>query len=104
MVLALLAAAWAASAHPGHVHKIMGTVAAMRNSLMQVTATDGKSVDVALNDKTIVVRGKSAIAASELQAGMRVVVSATETRKDGKTVLIATRIQVGAAAAPDGKK
>src|SRR3990170_2257177 len=80
-------------AHEGHVHKVMGTVAARRDNHLQVKATNGKTSTITLNDKTTILRGTAKVNIGDIKDGERVVVSATETKgKDGKTTLVATRI------------
>jgi len=82
------------SAHEGHDHKIMGTVAAMHDSSVDVKATDGKVTTITLNDKTKVLHGTMAMKAADLKAGDRVVVTATG---GGKDPFVAKEIRVGAA-------
>lgn len=109
-ILALLFAVGLVSAptwaHEGHVHKVMGTVLVIHENHLEVNATDGTTATLTLTEKTKVVRGKTALKASDIQAGERVVVTATETKgKDGKSlVLIANKIQLGTAPAPSAKK
>lgn len=103
-LLTLLAVALATApawAHEGHAHKVMGTVSAVEANRLEVKAADGKTSSLALNEKTKIVRGKTALKLSDVRTGDRVVVVATETKgKDGKTSLVATQIQLGAAASP----
>ena len=84
------------SAHEGHDHKIMGTIAAMHDNSVEVKATDGKMSTITLNDKTKIRRGTTAITAADLKAGDRVVVTATG---GGKTPFVAKEIRLGGAAA-----
>lgn len=98
--LALLAAvmlvlgARGAWAHDGHSHKITGTVTALNGNDLQVKTTAGKTVSIAINDKTTVTRQKKTVELAEVQVGRRVVVDVG----NGKTPLIAKAIEIGAAA------
>jgi hypothetical protein len=92
------------SAHEGHAHKIMGTVSAVRENRLEVKGTDGKISTVTLADKTAILRGSTALKPGDLHAGDRVVVTATQVKgSDGKTTIIASRIQVGTAKPPAPK-
>ena len=82
------------SAHEGHDHKIMGTIAAIHDSSVEVKATDGKMSTVTLNDKTKIRRGTAAIQLADLKAGDRVVVTATG---GGKAPFVAKEIRLGVA-------
>jgi hypothetical protein len=89
------------SAHEGHAHKIMGTVSAVQENRLEVKDTGGKISTVMLADKTAIVRGSTALKRGDLRAGDRVVVTATQVKgSDGKTTIIASRIQVGTAKPP----
>ena len=85
----------ASSAHEGHIHKVMGTVAARDDQRLEVKATDGKTASITLNDATKILRGKARVKADDIKPGERVVVAAKETKgKDGKSSLIATEIRL----------
>lgn len=89
----------AASAHEGHDHKIMGTVSAIHEQHLEVKgAKDGKLSSITLNEKTKIVREKTALKASDIKVGDRVVVTAV-TQKDaaGKEVLVAREVRLGTA-------
>lgn len=103
--LALLFAATltsvAVSGHEGHAHKVMGTVCTADAGNLEVKTTDGKRSTVTVTDKTKIVRGTTELKPADIQPGARVVATATETKgKDGKTSLIASRVQVGVAGEP----
>ncbi len=68
-------------AHEGHDHKVMGTVARIQDSQLEVKATDGKTVTVTLNDQTKILRGKQKTAKTEIKEGERVVVIYTSKDK-----------------------
>lgn len=85
-------------AHEGHVHKVMGTVTTLHENLLEVKARDGKTSTFTLNEKTRILRAKAKVKAEEIKPGVRVVVTATETKgKDGKTMLVANEIRLGTA-------
>lgn len=93
------------SAHEGHAHKIMGTVSVLHENHLDVKGTDGKVSTVTLAEKTSIVRGTTALKASDIRPGDRVVVTATETKgPDGKTTMVASRVQVGARTLPGATK
>ena len=80
-------------AHEGHVHKVMGTVATRHQNHLEVKATNGKTSTITLTGKTRILRGTAKVKISDIKDGERIVVSATETKgKDGKMMLVATRV------------
>jgi len=94
-----------AYAHKGHDHRIMGTVAVIHDGHLEVTATDGKTSKVVLDEKTKIVMGKMVHKVSDIKAGDRVVVTATEMKgKDGKAILVAKQVALGTATSAAGKK
>jgi hypothetical protein len=103
-LIAALAAPPLARAHEGHAHKMMGTVAARHDNQLDVKAVDGKTATVTLNDKTIVMRGKTKVTADEIKPGERVVVTATEQKgADGKSMMLASEVRVAEASRPPSK-
>ena len=84
-----------ASAHEGHDHKIMGTVAAVNGNAVEVKAADGKTSTIALTDKTKIMQGTTVVKAIDIKAGDRVVVTATG---GGKAPLVAKEVRLGTAA------
>jgi hypothetical protein len=98
----VLAAAFAlglaplALAHEGHDHKIMGTVAAVHDTSVDVKAADGKVSTITLNDKTKILQGTTAMKAADIKTGARVVVTATG---GGKDPFVAKEVRIGAAKA-----
>lgn len=92
-------------AHEGHLHKVMGTVAVIHENHLEVKATDGKTVAMSLDNKTKVLRGKTALKTADIKVGERVVVSAREVKgKDGKTSLIAAQVNLGTVATTTAKQ
>jgi len=77
MVAALLPAGWL-SAHEGHLHKVMGTVAAVDAEHLTVATQDGTKVEIALNKDTKFLRGTSSCGAADIKTGERVVVMTME--------------------------
>ena len=61
-----------ARAHDGHLHKALGTVASVQGEHVAITTTDGKTVNVMLDKKTTVARGKKKLDATALKVGERV--------------------------------
>jgi hypothetical protein len=92
----------AAFAHEGHTHKVMGTVAAVRDTQLDVKTTDGKTVTVALNAKTTYRQGKVKADSTVLKVGERVVVDAVQAK--GAALMSATVVQVAAAPAAAAKR
>lgn len=102
---AAAALSWKVFAHEGHVHKVLGTVTMRHEQHLQVKATDGKSTDITLNEKTKILRGRTAVKLDDIKPGERVVVTAIETKgKDGKTTMVAAEVRLGTVAAPAAKK
>jgi len=86
-------------AHPGHTHKIMGTVTARDDKHMEVKTPGGENLSIEVNAKTVVTRDKRKVGLAEVQIGRRVVVDIG----DGEDPLIAREIQVGATRIADDK-
>ena len=82
--------AWA---HEGHTHTVMGTVTAHTGAQLEVKTTEGKTVTIAVNDKTTVVRGTAKLTMTDLSVGQRVVVDVGS----GSLPLTARQIKVGGA-------
>ena len=80
-----------ARAHEGHEHKVMGTVTARHDQLLEVKTTYGKMVTISLNDKTAVLRGKTKLDLAAIKQGDRVVVDIG----DGKEPMTAKEIKLG---------
>ena len=109
ILVSMLAAAvlviWspALSAHPGHGHKVMGTVAVINGNHVEITDADGKKIMHMLDAKTKIRRGKAALKTSDVKVGDRVVLSITEAKdKTGKAVIIVTELQLAGAPAKTG--
>jgi hypothetical protein len=63
------------SAHPGHDHKIMGTIVSIDGSKVVMKATDGKEQSFEITPTTRLLNGKSKGSVDDLKAGMRIVVN-----------------------------
>lgn len=65
-----------AVAHPGHSHKVMGTIAKVEGKKVTMTAADGKSLTFDVTARTKLTREpKTKGIFEELKAGMRAVVT-----------------------------
>ena len=94
-VLALTPAA-TALAHPGHSHKILGTIAKVDGRKVTLKGTDGKDVTFDVTARTKLVRDqKTKGVFEELKAGMRAVV----TLGDGDEANTAVELRYSEAAA-----
>jgi hypothetical protein len=82
-----------ALAHPGHDHKLMGTISSIDKNKVVVKTTEGKDMTFEITPLTAFKRGKQKGAASDLKAGMRVVVNIG----DGVEPLKAKEVQYSAA-------
>jgi len=88
IVLAVLAPT-ATFAHPGHEHKLMGTITAIDGNRISMKTTEGKDATVTVTPTTSFKRGKAKGAQSDLKVGLRVVVNAG----DGAEPMKAKEIQ-----------
>ncbi len=84
----------AAYAHIGMEH-VMGSVAAITATSIDVKAATGKVTTVVTDGKTMWMRGKDMITAKEIHTGDRVVIHAKKV--DGK--LVAAEVETGSTAA-----
>ena len=62
-------------AHPGHDHKLMGTISSINKNMVVMKTTEGKDTTFEITPTTTFKSGTSKGAQSELKAGMRVVVN-----------------------------
>lgn len=69
-------------AHEGHAHKVMGTVAVVDATHIEVDTMEGKKESYPLTKDTKYLKGKAAAMAADVKAGARVVLSVVE--KEGK--------------------
>ena len=96
-LIALFTTALASSAvmlaHPGHEHKVMGTVTMAAADHIMLKDKDAKDVTITVTKDTKV-RSKPAMKVEEIKVGTRVVVTAVEEKDKSLT---AKTIDVGAA-------
>jgi len=69
-------------AHEGHVHKVMGTVAVVDATHIEVDTKEGKKESYPLTKDTKYLKGKAAAMAADVKVGARVVLSVVE--KEGE--------------------
>jgi hypothetical protein len=81
-----------AAAHPGHDHKLMGTISSIDKNKVVVKTTEGKDMTFEITPLTAFKRGKQKGMQSDLKAGMRVVVNIG----DGVEPLKAKEVQYSA--------
>ena len=93
VMAAALLAPTVSLAHPGHDHKLMGTISSIDKTKVVVKTTEGKDMTFELTPLTTFKRGKDKGAATDLKAGMRVVVNIG----DGVAPLKAKEVQYSAA-------
>ena len=94
---AAMLASGAATAHPGHELKILGTVTMAASDHVMVKSPDGKVATVTFTKDTKFTQSKKAMKASDLKVGMRIVITAVTDDNDEK--LIAQVIELGKAPA-----
>jgi hypothetical protein len=82
-----------AIAHPGHEHKIMGTVTMAAADHVMLKDKDGKDAMASITKDTKIVRAKKPMKVSDIKVGMRIVISAVTDEKDDKS--IAKLIELG---------
>lgn len=90
--VAVPAVSWA---HGGHAHKVMGTITAVADNQLEVKGTDGKTVVIALDAKTVYRQGKAKTDAKILKVGERVVIEAEQA--EGAKVMTAKTVQTAVA-------
>lgn len=93
LVLAVLAPA-STLAHPGHEHKLMGTITAIDGNKVTMKTTEGKDAVFSVTPLTTFKRGKAKGAQSDLKVGLRIVVNAG----DGAEPMKAKEVQYTAPA------
>ena len=98
VVLAVLAPV-ATFAHPGHEHKLLGTITAVDGSKITMKTTEGKDATFAVTPLTTFKRGKAKGAQTDLKVGLRIVVNAG----DGAEPLKAKEVQYTLPATPAKK-
>jgi hypothetical protein len=89
-------------AHTGHVHKVVGTLAMVGPTQIEVKTTDGKVAVVLLNAKTVYEQGTVKADLKTLKVGDRVVVEGTQAT--GANNVTAQKVRIGTGAPVAGKK
>ena len=79
-------------AHEGHDARVLGTVAAVDEGSIAVKTKEGKTVRVAVDEKTVVLRGQEKVASTDIAIGERAAVSVASR----KNKHVATEIRLGA--------
>ena len=87
-------------AHPGHDHKLMGTISSIDKNKVVMKTTEGKDMTFEVTPTTSFKAGSKKGAQSELKAGMRVVVNVG----DGVEPLKAKEVQYSAATTTAAKQ
>ena len=93
LALALLVPA-NAIAHPGHEHKLMGTITTIDGNKVAMKTTEGKDATFQILPTTSFKRGKGKGAQADLKVGLRVVVNVG----DGSEPMKAKEVQYTAPA------
>jgi hypothetical protein len=91
--LAVLGGAPVALAHPGHEHKLLGTVTMAGADHVMLKDKDGNAQTVQLVADTKFVRGGKPMKLADVKVGMRIVVTAVTDENDDK--LLAKVIELG---------
>ena len=80
------------AAHPGHDHKILGTVVTVAADRLVVKDREGKDITITLNAATKVIRDKKPVRLEDVKPGVRVVVTAATERTStiGKLIDLGT--------------
>jgi len=85
-------------AHPGHEHKILGTVSMAAPDHVMLKDRAGNDYTVHINGQTKVLRAKKVVPVGDIKAGMRVVVTAVTEKVDNVERMRATTIELGTTA------
>jgi hypothetical protein len=84
-------------AHPGHEHKILGTVSMAAPDHVMLKDRAGKDFTVHITEQTKVLRARRPAQAGDIKAGMRVVVTAVTEIVNDVERMRATTIELAAA-------
>jgi hypothetical protein len=83
-----------ALAHPGHDHKILGTVTMAAADHVMVKDKDGKDVTVHITADTRVLQARKAMKVEDIKSGMRIVVTAVTVKEKDAERLVAKTIEL----------
>ena len=90
-VLSILAGSGTVLAHPGHTHKILGTVTAATASSVDVLDRSNETTTFAITKDTNIRVGKAVGSVKDVHAGLRIVVEAEED-EDEKFVALTLQL------------
>lgn len=82
-------------AHPGHDHKVLGTVTMAAADQVMVKDKAGTDVTVLINADTKVVMARKTMKVEAIKAGMRVVITAVTVKDQDTEKLVAKTIELG---------
>ncbi len=82
-------------AHPGHEHKVRGTVTMAAADHVMLKNAEGKEVTVQVTKETKILKAKKPMTIEDVKAGMRVVVTAVTEKEQ----MMAKSIELGSAQA-----
>jgi hypothetical protein len=97
MTAVLGLAGGSAFAHPGHDHKVLGTVTMAAADHVMLKDKAGKEVTVQINADTKIVTAKKPIKVEDIKPGMRIVVTAVTVKEKDAEKLVAKTIEIGSA-------
>lgn len=81
-ILTMLVSTGTVLAHPGHTHKILGTVTAVTASSVDVLDRSNEKTTFVVTKDTKIRVGKAAGTIKDVRAGLRIVVEAEEEEDD----------------------
>lgn len=87
------------SAHPGHTHKILGTVTAFNATSVEVLDRSNEKTNFVITKDTKIRVGKGAGTIKDLRTGLRIVVEAEEEEDE---TFVALTIQLPERSAQEG--
>ncbi len=87
-----------ARAHEGHLHRVLGTIHAVRADRLEVEDAAGAIHAFQITPGTKILRGEVAVPSSRLRVGEKVAVEAQEQG----SLLLAVRVRLGKAPASPG--
>lgn len=84
-------------AHPGHEHKVLGTVTMAAADHVMVKDRDDKEVTVYLTRETKILKDKKPMKVEDIRTGLRVVITAVTVKENNVEKMVAKQIELGAA-------
>lgn len=96
LVAGLVMLAMPLAAHEGHGHKTMGVVSSIHENQLEVTDAKAQKKTFTLDQRTKILRGKTALRLAEIKVGERVVVTYEQLKdKAGKMSEVVKTVQLG---------